>query len=893
MVATSSSPPCWQRVRQARFLCIAGPSGSGKSSLVQAGLIHALRSGRLAGSRHWLYASLSPRSDPIEQLALAMARVAGKPDAADYLRSRGATDPTSLQQQAETLLSHDPAQRMILYIDQFEELFTQARNEDRRRSFLALLTDAVAQDDGRVTVILSMRSDFLSQCAAYPELLALINQQFQLVGAMTAQDLALAILKPALAVGAEIEPELVAQVIADMKGEPGALPLMQFALKDLFDAQPHKKGDVVKLTLSAYTDRGGIQEALERYANTTFAQFDDRQQEIARVVFSHLIEVGRGTLDTRRTATYDELITAEVDRDSTVTVINTLADARLVTTDTTENHQRTLAVAHEKLIEAWPWLRRLVNENREAIALQNEVADDAAEWDRNGRDPSYLYTGAKLATVREQLADKRIVLSGPAKAFVDAAEAEAEARRNAEEAARRHELEQAQALAVEQQRRAEEQTRAATRLRRRNRWLAGALAAALFAVVLALVFFLLRSRTPPGAHQCRGSAGEDTRGRTREGQGAARTRRAQAGELAAGAQVERAKPIYDPSLALLLARQAILTTWPADGYVAPSADSALQAAVAQRCSAGVAHEPAASSPHRSCQLCGLQPGRQDRSSPPVPTRPPASGMRPRGRSAHRSAATPAVSSRRPTARTARRSSPPVTTRPPASGMRPRGRSCASSPATPTLSGRRPTARTARPSSPPVTTTPPASGTRPRGRSCASSAATPRGQVCGLQPGRQDHRHRQCDQTARIWDAATGQELRQLSGHTAVSSRRPSARTARPSSPPVTTDRPHLGCQYREELRQLSGHTGAVMSAAYSPDGKTIVTASDDQTARIWDAATGQELRQLSGHTDAVYSAAYSPDGKTIVTASEDQTARIWDAATGQELRQLSGHTGCV
>ena len=213
-----------ERIQETRFLCIAGPSGSGKSSLVQAGLIHALRSGWLTGSRHWLYASLSPRGDPIEQLALAMARVAGKPDVANYLRNRGATDPGSLQQQAETLLGPDPAQRLILYIDQFEELFTQTRNEIRRQSFLALLTDAIAREDGRVTVILSMRSDFMSQCATYPELLSLINQQFQLVGAMTSQELALAILKPALVVGAEIEPDLVAQVIADMKGEPGALP---------------------------------------------------------------------------------------------------------------------------------------------------------------------------------------------------------------------------------------------------------------------------------------------------------------------------------------------------------------------------------------------------------------------------------------------------------------------------------------------------------------------------------------------------------------------------------------------------------------------------------------------------------------------------------------------
>jgi len=448
-----------ERVQRARFLCIAGPSGSGKSSLVQAGLIHALRMGRLDGSRNWLYASLLPRDDPIEQLALAMSRVTSKPDGTD--------NPTSFHQQTETLLGHAPGQRFVLYVDQFEELFTQTKNEERRTSFLALLIDAVTRDDGRVTIIISMRSDFLSQCASYPALLSLINQQFQLVGAMSSQELALAILKPALAVGAEIEPDLVAQVITDMKGESGALPLMQFALKDLFAAHPHKQGDVVKLTLSDYVDRGGIQEALERYANATFAQFDDVQQEIARVVFSHLIEVGRGTLDTRRTATFDELVTSKANQDDTITVINALVNARLVTTGMTEDHQRTLTVAHEKLIEAWPWLSRLVNDNREAIALQNDIAYDARQWAESHRDPSYLYTGALLATVREQISERKIELTGLAAELVTTA-AQIEDKRVADK------------VAVQKR-----------QIRRRN-WAIGILSAMLLPLFFVVLFFGIR-----------------------------------------------------------------------------------------------------------------------------------------------------------------------------------------------------------------------------------------------------------------------------------------------------------------------------------------------------------------------------------------------------------------
>ena len=162
--------------------------------------------------------------------------------------SHGTTDPAALHEQAEALLTHQPEQRAVVYVDQFEELFTQTKAEEARRAFLDLLTTAAEREDGRVIVLISMRSDFLSQCATYPALRGLISRQFQLVGAMAPDELARAIALPALEVGAEIEPELVAQVIADMRGEPGALPLMQFALKDLFDslhpvARPARQAD--------------------------------------------------------------------------------------------------------------------------------------------------------------------------------------------------------------------------------------------------------------------------------------------------------------------------------------------------------------------------------------------------------------------------------------------------------------------------------------------------------------------------------------------------------------------------------------------------------------------------------------------------------------------------
>jgi WD40 repeat protein/energy-coupling factor transporter ATP-binding protein EcfA2 len=490
------------RLQSAAFVCVAGPSGSGKSSLVQAGLIHALRQGALEGSDKWLIERMTPQGSPLEQLARsvsALALSAGKPSSVgDELRSRAPSDPLALHDLVDLLTRSAGAPRTLLYVDQFEELFTQTHSEQERSTFLTQLTGAVQVQAGALSVVISLRSDFLSQCATYPALRELISQQFQLVGALSAEELVRAITLPALEVGVQIEPELVAQLIADMKGEPGSLPLMQFALKDLFDAQQANKGDAVRLTLAEYLERGGVQQALERHANQVFGQFDAEQQQLVRIVFSRLIEVGRGTLDTRRIAAFSDLTPAGVDSKMVESLVKALADGRLVTTASGLQDQPTVTIAHEKLIDAWPWLRRLVDDNREAIALQNQVDEDANEWQRNQRDASYLYSGARLATVRERLAEEKITLGGLAQEYIDAALAEREARRLAEDAQRRQQLDQAQALAEEQRQRAEAQQQRAeaqTRSTRRLRVLAAGLLAVLIVALGAAVFAYSQSQT--------------------------------------------------------------------------------------------------------------------------------------------------------------------------------------------------------------------------------------------------------------------------------------------------------------------------------------------------------------------------------------------------------------
>jgi hypothetical protein len=387
------------RVKESRTVFITGPSGSGKSSLVRAGLIYALRQGAIKGSNRWLYEIMKPGREPMKDLALAFSRLKG-PDLADYFHAH-ANETNILNKCAESVLSNRKDQRFVLFVDQFEEVFTQINQEEERLTFLNMLAYAGTVENGRVIVLFALRSDFVSNCATYPMINELLSQQFRQIGAMQPEELVNAIALPAKHVGLPIEDELIARIINDMKGEPGALPLMQFALKDLFDSQ-QEKGGVIALTLEDYLRHGGIHKSLERHADKSFAELNENEQQLARSIFTGLIEIGRGTSDTRRTALFDELIPANAKTEDVGAVVHRLADARLIITDEQAGRD-TVTISHEKLIDAWPWLKKLVNENRETITLQNQITEDASEWEEHGKEKSYLYAGTRLTSIQKRL----------------------------------------------------------------------------------------------------------------------------------------------------------------------------------------------------------------------------------------------------------------------------------------------------------------------------------------------------------------------------------------------------------------------------------------------------------------------------------------------------------
>jgi WD40 repeat protein/energy-coupling factor transporter ATP-binding protein EcfA2 len=405
------------RVEESHTVFITGPSGSGKSSLVRAGLIPALKKGVIKNSKHWLYETIKPGRDPLEALTLALSRLKS-PELGRYFREHIA-EPGILNACAESALGGRRDQRLVLFVDQFEEIFTQVSQEAERAVFLNLLTQAAVVENGRVIILFAMRSDFVSNCAGYPALNALLNRQFVQIGAMQPDELVSAIAQPALRVGLHIDPDLIAQIINDMRGEPGVLPLMQFALKDLFDAE-QAKGGVIDLMLDGYLQRGGIHKSLERHADEVFSKLSDNEQNLARSIFIGLVDTGHGTQDARRTALFNEIVPAGAKTEEVRTIVEKLADARLITTDEQAGRD-VITISHEKLIDAWPWLKSLVNENREVIALQHQIINDAREWQDHERNASYLYTGARLENAREQLEAKKLVLSDLPRDFVQAA----------------------------------------------------------------------------------------------------------------------------------------------------------------------------------------------------------------------------------------------------------------------------------------------------------------------------------------------------------------------------------------------------------------------------------------------------------------------------------------
>jgi WD40 repeat protein len=489
-----------------RFLGVLGPSGSGKSSVVLAGLVPRLKAGAIEGSARWPVAVLRPGDDPLKNLAAGVVPrflpAGALPDAAQVLKLIDdlRADARTLDVFAQMALSGQPEDvQLAVVVDQFEEVFTHRPQDDQARArfrkdrdqFFANLLHAAAAAGGRVAVVLMMRSDFLSACATFPQLAAVLSAHQEVVGPMTAAELREAIERPAFCVGCEAEPGLTERLLGDVEGQPGALPLLQFALTEVW-----KKREVRQLTLRAYTelgkdDRGerrGIEGVLEHRANEIYRNLRPEDQDLCRRLFLRLVQPGDGTEDTKRRVPYRELLPDDPARAEAVKrLVRTLADrdARLLTTEGADATGGAVEVAHEALIRGWAQLRQWVDAERAGLRTQRRLTEAAQEW--AAAEPEhkgdYLYSGARLAVCREWAETHRGELSAIEVAFLAASE-EAERQRKQDEVEHERRLREAAEAAREAERRRAEEAQAAAENQRRlgSRMRVAAVLAGLLAV---------------------------------------------------------------------------------------------------------------------------------------------------------------------------------------------------------------------------------------------------------------------------------------------------------------------------------------------------------------------------------------------------------------------------
>jgi WD40 repeat protein len=378
-----------ERLRTTRFLAVLGPSGSGKSSLVAAGLVPAVRGGGLPGGDGWRVLDMTPGARPLAALAARLGHLAGSgsPGAPDLAADERALDVAV----ARALDGRPDDARVLLLVDQLEEVFTLCQDEGERAAFLGNLMYAATIPGGRTVVVVAMRADFYHRLAEHPDLRPLVASQQVLLGPLDARGLRRAIEQPAARAGLELEPGLTRRILTDVADRPGTLPLMEHLLVEVWQ---RRRGRT--LTLEAYAASGGVEGALARRANSIYGGMSPERQVVARRVLLRLTQPGEGTEDTRRRAERRELITRPGEQVGAV--IASLAEARLLTTGVDEaTGEPVVDVTHEALIRGWPELRGWINDDREQLRLHRRLSDAAADWDAGGRDDGQLYRGAPLA----------------------------------------------------------------------------------------------------------------------------------------------------------------------------------------------------------------------------------------------------------------------------------------------------------------------------------------------------------------------------------------------------------------------------------------------------------------------------------------------------------------
>ncbi|MGD9750432.1 MAG: TIR domain-containing protein [Acidimicrobiia bacterium] len=402
-------------------LAVVGASGVGKSSLVKAGLVPALRRGALqarsgtAGSDTWSYRLLTPGPRPIRRLAALLVQETNGSirDTVEILT----TDPLGLHTLTATGVAGRP---LCLVVDQAEEVFT-ASSVEERAIFLDNLAHAPAA--GACTIILTIRADFYGHWAAHRPFATTLAANQCVIAPLDGAGLRAAIERPALGAGRTLEPGLVEAILRDLPvGEPSALPMLSYAMLELWRMQ---RGNV--LTLGAYHHIGGVRGALIQRAESEWSQLDEKQQACLRLMMSRLCHIAEGVEPSRRRVAIRDLVSARSPKEEVAAVVGRFTEARLLTAERDGDGDEfgTITVAHEALIREWPRLRGWLAEDVERLELHQRLTEAASAWrsaaDMDGK-AAELWRGVRLARALELRAAYDQVLNDTEHAFLDASD---------------------------------------------------------------------------------------------------------------------------------------------------------------------------------------------------------------------------------------------------------------------------------------------------------------------------------------------------------------------------------------------------------------------------------------------------------------------------------------
>ncbi len=845
-----------ERLADQRLLAVVGPSGSGKSSLVRAGLIPALKRGALSGSEDWIYLpAIVPGSDPMASLARATDDRRPTTDDAPQ------TDAAALEASAPSDNPKSKIQNQVLVVDQFEELFTLCDDDQARQAFVAALREWIDTPEVENRLILTMRSDFETFIARAPDLQARFNQSRVQVPPLSAAELRESIEQPAEAVGLKFQAGIVDALLQDILGEPAGLPLLQFTLLKLWEQRDHNR-----VTREIYERIGGGRLALARSADEFYAGLIPEEQVTARRILLRMIRPGEGLEITSSRIRREDLYRGGEDPGRVDRVLARLVSAHLVRLtkgETPEDAQ--VEVAHEALVRNWPTLVDWLEQEKVALATRRRLESRAAEWVRLGQGTGGLLDEVELREAERWLGSAEAQYLGYDKALVG--------------------LVQASKNAI------------VWRVQRTNRLrlalVVVSMAAAVLGVGLAIYAFQQGrvAREAAGLAQLNANiaataesqAQQDARlARIAETQARAQRNLAQSAQAETKSLADAGEALFEldrkPERALLLALASIPTdTTVYRPFVARAFYKAFQDALIRHSLSGhtAAVRAIAWSPDNKMILTG-----SDDDTARIWDITTGTALYTfRGHQGKVRTVTWSPNSEYVLIGGADNMAHIWNVRSGKESQTLQGHTNWVSSVAWNRAGTRVltgsydgTARIWD-----VLTGRVLRSVQAQNSAIRAVAWSP--DEARILAGSEDG-------IARIWDTSTGVEVGKLEGHTLVVSSvawSPDGRQILTGSGDGTAR--IWDATTGVELRTLRGHLDWVWSVTWSPDGQHIITGSFDGTARIWDTATGSTLHVFSGHTAKIWSVALSSDGKQLATGSDDQTVRIWDLMTGLSVHR--------